>query len=207
MRNSSFKRGFTLVELLVALIVTSVVLTAVSTLAFALSSANKSTGQMSHMQAQVRITELKLQDIFRNCSLVCETSAGDIAVWLSDKNNDNKINIGELVYIERGFGRNHIYICTFPSDNNSAIAISSIRAFSTQWWLAYSSNVEYVRLITECSNVDFKFDVLPPQSKFLSISFEIPGGGMVKKYEINAALRSRKSNLVSSSGSIVSDED
>ncbi len=196
-----------MVELLVALIVTSVVLTAVSTLAFALSSASKSTGDMSRMQAQVRITELKLQDIIRNCCLVCTTSNDDIAIWLSDKNNDNKINIGELVFIERGSAKDHIKVCTFPSENNSEIAISSIRAFSSNWWSAYSSKVEYVKLITGCNNVDFKFDVPPPSSRFLNISFEIPGSGIVKKYEINAALRSRKSNLLSASGSIVSDED
>jgi prepilin-type N-terminal cleavage/methylation domain-containing protein len=207
MRSSSVKKGFTIVELLVALVVTSVLLTAVSTLAFALSSASKSTGEMSRKQAQVRFTELKLQDIIRNCCLVCATSNNDIAVWLSDKNNDNKINIGELVYIERGSAKDHIWICTFPSENNSEIAISSIRAFSTNWWLAYSSNVEYVKLLTECSNVEFKFDISPPYSTFVSISFVIPGSGMVKQYQIDAALRSRKSNLVSSSGSIVSDED
>lgn len=207
MRRAVFKKGFTLVELLVALIVTSVILTAVSTLAFALSSANKSTGEANHMQAQVRITELKLQDILRNCCLVCATSSSDIAVWLTDKNNDNKINIGELVYIERGSAKDHIQICTFPSINNSEIAISSIKAFSTNWWLAYSSKVEYVKLLTGCSDVEFKFDVSPPNSKFLNISFGLPGGSLVNKYEINAALRSRKSNLLSTSGSIVSDED
>ncbi len=207
MRNSSFKKGFTLVELLVALIVTSILLTAVSTLAFALSSANKSTGQMNHIQAQVRITELKLQDILRNCCLVCSTSSDDIAVWLSDKNNDNKINIGELVYIERGSARDHIKICTFPSENTTEIAISSIRSFSTNWWSAYCTNVKYVELLTGCSNVDYKFDESPPFSRFVNISFEIPGSVLVKKYEINTALRSRKSNLVSTSGSIVSDED
>jgi prepilin-type N-terminal cleavage/methylation domain-containing protein len=207
MRSSFFKKGFTLVELLVALIVTSIVLTAVSTLAFALSSASKSTGEMNRKQAQVRLTELKLQDIFRNCCLVCATSNDDIAVWLSDKNNDNKININELVFIERGSAKDHIQVCTFPSENNSEITISSIRAFSTNWWLAYSSNVEYVKLLTECSNVDFKFDLSPPYSRFVSISFEIPGSGIVKQYQIYASLRSRKSNLLSTSGSIVSDED
>ncbi len=207
MQRASFKKGFTIVELLVALIVTSIILTAVSTLAFALSSASKSTGEMSRKQAQVRLTELKLQDIIRNCCLVCETSNEDIAVWISDKNNDNKINIGELAYIERGSVKDHIQICTFPSDNNSEIAISSIKAFSINWWSAYSNKVEYVKILTECSNVDFKFDVPPPYSRFVSLSFTIPGSSIVKQYEINAALRSRMSNLVDPGGSIVSDED
>ena len=81
MRNSLSKNGFTLVELLVALIVTSIILTAVSTLAFALSSANKATGQMSRSQAQVRLTTLRIQEIIRNCNLVCYAGNNDIAIW------------------------------------------------------------------------------------------------------------------------------
>jgi prepilin-type N-terminal cleavage/methylation domain-containing protein len=207
MRNSLSKNGFTLVELLVALIVTSIILTAVSTLAFALSSANKATGQMSRSQAQVRLTTLRIQEIIRNCNLVCYAGNNDIAIWLSDNNNDGKINIGELEFIECGSDRDHLQLCTFPSENNSEIALSSIRPVSTNWWSIYSSDIAYVHLLQECSKVCFSFDAPSPYSKLVNISFEMTENGVVKQYQINAALRSRKGNLLDGSGSIVSDDD
>ena len=113
MRNSFSKRGFTLVELVIALVVTGVILAAVSTLAFALSSANNSTGDINLRQSEVRLTTLRIQEIIRNCKLICYKSSDDIAIWLADDNNDNKININELAYIGFGLDRNHIYLYTF----------------------------------------------------------------------------------------------
>ena len=79
--------GFTLVELMVALVVTGIILAAVSTLAFALSYANESAGDISLKQSQVRLTTLRVQELIRNSRLICSKSNEDIAVWLSDSNN------------------------------------------------------------------------------------------------------------------------
>ncbi len=207
MQHSLSKKGFTLVELLVALVVTSILLAAVSTLAFALSSASKSSDDMSRSQAEIRFTTLKLQSLIRNCNLICFASNNEIAIWQSDNNSDEKINIGELVYIEWGAGKDHLRLCTFPSENNAAIAISSIRALSTNWWTTYSSDIDYVDLLPECSNVDLKFDVFPPYSGFLNIVYDIVENNTVRQYQINAAVRSKKSNLLNTSGVIVSDDD
>lgn len=207
MRNSVSTRGFTLVELLVALVVTSVILTAISTLAFALSSANKSTGDINRSQAQVRLATLRVQELIRNCNLICSAGNDDLAVWFSDNNNDNKINIGELAYIEFGSERNHLCLYTFPSLDSSPIDIDSIGAFSTNWWSSYSSDTESVMLLPECSNVDFIFDTLPPYSKFVNIEFEMAENDITRQYQINAALRSYNGNLLNGSGEIISDDD
>lgn len=200
-------RGFTLVELLVAMVVTSIVLTAISTLAFALSSANKSTGDFRRTQTQVRLTTLRIQELIRNCNLICSASDNDIAVWRSDDNCDNKINIGEVVFIECGSGNDHLRLYTFPSEDVSEIEPGSIGAFSTNWWSLYSSNEETVELLPECANVSFRFDTLPPNSRFVNITFDIAENNTVRKYQINAALRSQKGNLLDESGCIISDDD
>ena len=207
MRKSAFKKGFTLIELLVAMVVTSILLTSISTLAFALSSANKATENISRSQAQVRFAELKLQEIIRNCNLIYSVSDDDIAIWLADNNQDGKINIGELVFIERGKDKDYLQLCTFSSKNSSEIALSSIDAVSTNWWSTYSSDIEYIKLIPECRNVEFKFDVSPPYSSFVNISFEMNEADNIRQYQINASLRSRKINLLNDSSSIVSDDD
>jgi len=73
--------------------------------------------------------------------------------------------------------------------------------------LAYSSDINYTRVIPQCSNVLFGFDVLPPQSKFVSINFNILENDIVRQYQISAALRGWAGNLLDGGGEIVSDDD
>ena len=207
MRNSVSTRGFTLVELMVALVVTGIILTAISTLAFALSSANKSTGDVNIRQAQVRLTTLRIQELIRNCKLICSQSDDDIAIWLADNNNDNKINISELAYIDFGSDRNHLRLYTFYSEDNSPVVIDSIKAFSTEWWTLYHCITESAMLLPECSNIEFQFDTMPPGSKFVNIEFEMTENNFVRQYQINAALRSWNGNIIDESGNIISDDD
>lgn len=203
---SEYKNGFTLVELLVALVVTSIVLTAVVTLAFALNTATSSSDDVSLKQAQLRFATLRIQELIRHSKLICSLSNDDMAIWRADDNNDENINIGELVYIERGSGRDHIQLCEFPSSDSSVINIESIDAIATNWWSAYSSNVNYIQIVPECSNVAFGFDILPPNSKFVSITFELVENNINRQYQITAGVRSWAGNLLGE-GDIVSDDD
>ena len=201
------KKGFTLAELLIALVVTSIILTAVSTLAFALSSAKSTTDNTSRIQAQVRMTMLKIQELIRNCNLICSVSDEDIAIWSYDNNNDNKINIDEIIYIECGSDKDHLFFCNFPSNNSSVITLDLIDSVSSQWWSAYSNDIERVRLLPECSNVTFQFDKIPPQSNLVCISFDVNENGIIKHYQVNTSIRGRKGNLLDENDSIVSDDD
>ncbi|MHC4146413.1 MAG: PulJ/GspJ family protein [Planctomycetota bacterium] len=207
MNNTRYKNGLTLIELLVAMVVTGIVMTAVATLAYALSSANDVTDNTSEKQAQIRFAAMRISDLIRHSRLVCYADGDDIAVWRADDNDDGRINIGELVYIESGPANDYLYIGEFPSTDSTAIAISSIGSPSTNWWLAYSSDINYTMLIPQCSNVLFGFDVLPPQSKFVNINFNILENNIVRQYQISAALRGWAGNLLDGGGEIVSDDD
>jgi prepilin-type N-terminal cleavage/methylation domain-containing protein len=210
--SDSGRSGFTLVELLVALIVSSVVLTAVATLAYALGSANDSTDDTSRKQAQVRYTTLRISELVRHCKLVCFTGPADFAVWRADDNEDGRINFSELVYIEKGAGANanHLHFCQFPISwgSDPVVNLSDIRAFSTNWWAAYSVAIESTALIPQCSNVQFSFDVLPPRTQFVSISFDLVEDNMPRQYQINAVVRGWAGNLLNAAGTaLVSDDD
>ena len=207
MRKARYKKGLTLVELVVAMIVTSIVLTAVVTLAYALDTVNDVTNETSKMQAQIRFAALRVSEMIRHCKLVCYASGDDLAVWRADDDNDGQISISELVYIECGSGQDHLRLCDFPSSNNTAINLSSIGSFASNWWLAYSAEANYMDLMPECSNVQFGFDVLPPQSRFVTISFDVIENGIARQCQINANLRGWARNLLDSSGNIVSDDD
>ncbi len=203
MRDTRYKKGFSLVELLVALIVTGIVLAAVATLAFAIEAANDATDDSSQKQAQVRFTTLRISELIRHCKLICGTPNGDLAVWRADDNGDGQININELIYIERGMGRDYLRLCEFPSSDTSLVSLSDIETLSTGDYI-----VTYVPLVPQCSNVEFSFDAEPPNSRFVSIAFDVLENDIVRQYQISAALRGWAGNLLDGSGNnIVSDDD
>lgn len=201
--SDSNRKGLTLVELLVALMVASIVLAAVATLAYAMGSAHDVTDDTSQKQAQVRYATLRIAELIRHCKLVCGTPGSDLAVWQADDNSDGQININELVYIERGADNDYLRLCEFPSADTSVVNLGDIEALATS-----SYSVSYVPLIPQCSNVEFLFDVLPPNSKCVSISFELVENGTVRQYQINASLRGWAGHLLNADGdSLVSDDD
>lgn len=200
--------GLTLIELVIAMIVTSIIATAVVTLAYTLDTANDATGDTSKKQAQIRFAAIRISELIRHSKLVCYVGNDDLAVWKADVNDDSQININELVYIECGSAKDHLQLCEFSSSDNTAIKISSIGAFASSWWSAYSSDVSYTSLIPQCSEVDFGFmPALPPQSKFVTISFYVVENGIARPCQINAALRGWAGNLLDESNNIVSDDD
>lgn len=206
MQETKHIKGFTLVELLVALVITGIVLTAVATFAFAMGTANNATDDLSLKQAQVRFVTLRIQDLIRHSKLICFAGSDDMAIWRADDNNDGNINIGELVYIEAGSNRDHLQICEFSSSDSTAINIGSINSFANNWWSVYCSDADYIQVIPECSNVQFSFDVLPPQSGFASITFDISENNIVRQCQITGKVRGPAVNLLYE-GDITSDDD
>ncbi|MHC4192714.1 MAG: hypothetical protein ACYSP9_00895, partial [Planctomycetota bacterium] len=139
---------------------------------------------------------------------ICFGSDDDFAVWRADENGDGQINIGELVYIERGPARNRLMHCEFPSSDNSPIDLGSIRPLSTNWWLPYSSEVSCTPLIPQCGNVQFAFDAWPPQTTSVTVSFNVQEDGNVRQNQISASLRGWAENILNSSGDgFVADDD
>ena len=199
------KKGFTLVELLVALMVTSIVFSAVVTLTYVLGTANEVSGDTAQKQAQVRFATLRISELIRHCKLVCRTSGDDLVIWRADDNGDGQINVNELTYISAGAGRDHIRL--YECSNVSEVGLSEIDSVGTSWWLGFYDSDAYVGLIPQCNNVQFDVLPLPPGSKFVSISFDLVENETIRRYQINAALRGWAGNLLDGSGNIVSDDD
>jgi len=175
-------------------------------LAFAMGTANKATEDLSLKQAQVRFATLRIQDLIRHSKLICFAGNDDIAIWRADDNYDGKINIGELVYIEAGPNRDHLQICEFFSFDSTAINLGSISSFANNWWSVYCDDVDYTVVVPECSDVQFNLDVLPPQSGFVSITFNIVENNIVRQCQITGKVRSPAINLLKEDD-ITSDDD
>ena len=207
MKNERKRDGLALIELIIAMIVTSIVATAVVTLAYAMDTANDVTDDASKKQTRIRFAALRISELIRHSRLVCYAGGDDIAVWRADDDNDSQISISELVYVECGSAQAYLRLCEFPSSNNTAINLDSIDSFATNWWSTYSSGANYTELMPECSNVQFGLDVLPAQSRFVTISFDVVENGINRQCQINATLRGWAGNLLDEGGNIISDDD
>jgi len=210
MKTSRTEKAFTLAELLVALVVTSVILSAVATLAYAMSSASRVSEDTFLKQAQLRQARLRIAELVRTCKLICAAPGHDVAIWQADSNNDGKINIGELVYIEAGDNSNMLRLCQFAPTDPAPITLQSLAAPTTKASLISQYAETYVPLIPECGNVQFRFDAAPPftKTKLLSISLSLAENGATHRYEISEALRAWAGNRLNDAGDeLVSDDD
>ncbi|MHC4084033.1 MAG: prepilin-type N-terminal cleavage/methylation domain-containing protein [Planctomycetota bacterium] len=198
-------KAFTLTELLLALLVTGIVLAAVVTLAYALSTANDVSDNTSQTQAYVRYATLRISELIRHCKLVCGMSGDDLAVWRADDNGNGQINPQELVYIEMGIGRDYVQLLDFPSAGNWRVTLSSILSGTAKQELMLICDERQTRLVPECSNAQIVLDSSPPWS--VSLSFDLVENGIVRQYQISAALHSFSGNLLDESGEVINSDD
>jgi len=210
MRDTRYENGFTLVELLVALVITSIVLTAVATLAFALGTANDSADDTSRKQAQVRFATLRISELIRHCKLICGTTGDGLAVWRVDENNDGRVNVDELVYIETGSNRDYIWVrrflegSTFPDWFQTMSLQLQVNALVQDWfkeWLISQYGKSPIKLIPQCNNVQFVPGGATSQTQFITVSFELKENGAWHDYQISAARRCSAENLLYSGSS------
>ena len=202
--------GFTLVELLVALSISGFILAAVATLAFAMSSAYDSSDDTMAKQARVRTTKTVLRELLCNAKMVFLESDGDLAVWKSG-DGDNRIEIEELVYIERGIYGNHLYLVSYEdvSGLGTNFSITNIKDGTAKNFMDSNCAGQMVKFLDgDCRNVQFGFDQNPPSARLVSIAFELLENEQWKEYHMSCYLLGWAGNLLDSSGSLlVSDDD
>ncbi len=206
MHRSGPIRAFTLVELMVGLMVTSIILSAVATLAFAMSSASTAGGDSALGQAQLRNATVRLSELIGNCKMICAAPGTDLVVWARDDNGDGKINVNELVYIERGADRNYLELRVFRSGTLTR-TITQLAATGTKSQLLNTFSKTDVWLIPACSDVQFAPDVAPPRTKVLVVSFLLMENGVYQRHEIVTRLRCRSDYLLNDSNEIVTGDD
>lgn len=194
--------GLTLVELLVAMVVAGIVLAAVASLAYAMTAANTSTGDTAQKQARLRYTALRITGLIKHCKLVCGTPQGDLALWKSDHNGDNQINVNELIIIQKGDNDEYLKLCEFPSDDNTTLSLDQIQTINPS---DYSCS--YVTLLPQCSNVSFSLDLQPPYTGFVSISLDLVENEITRHYQMNAKCRCNADYLINRYGQLASEDD
>ena len=188
--------------------ITAIVLGAVGSLAYAMSSANDSSGDTSLKQAQIRSASMRMSELIKNAKLVCGTPADALVLWSQDKNSDNKINSDELVYIQSNSARNRIQLISYNLIAAATFTLEEIRSGAAKTTLNPHQSAA-VNLIPECSNVTFATDntSVCQRSKFVSIAFRLNENNVVSKHEICAAIAGPAFNLLDSDNAVVNGDD
>jgi prepilin-type N-terminal cleavage/methylation domain-containing protein len=205
---SRYPKAFTLVELLVGLMVTSIILSAVATLAFAMSHASTAGGDSAFKQAQIRHASLHISELIGKCKLICAAPGADLVIWRADDNDDGRINVNELVYVERGPNNNLLGLRRFDVANGPERTLSQLSQTTTKQQLQNLYPTKYTPLIPDCNNVQFRcLDAAPPRTGLAAITFGFVEDRTYNRYEIVTAVRSRADYLLNSSNEIVLGDD
>ena len=155
------RKGFTLAELLVGLMVGSIILSAVAALAFALSSAEASTDNMSEKKAVLRFTTFRISDLIKYSNQLRSASATQLDFW-ADDNADGIIDVSEQFSIKTDASANSLILSDQQGD---------------------------FTLLADCYNVQFLLDAPAPGTGLVSIMFDLTEEGTEHNYQIRAALR------------------
>jgi prepilin-type N-terminal cleavage/methylation domain-containing protein len=208
-RRKSNIYGFSLVELIVAMMVISIVLSAVVTLSYALSSAYESTGDIGEKQARVRYTNLRMTELIRHSKLVCSWFNGNLVIWRADDNNDNKINISEIVYIETGYSNSYIRLLWFTTraGNDWNISLGLVQLPYLKKILSSRYPQTSTTLIDKCDGMNIILDKKPPYTQNVNIIYNIEEDDRVRTYQISANLRCWAGHLIKTSNRLVRQDD
>lgn len=208
MRRTRYERAFTLVELMVGLMVTSVILSAVATLAFAMSSASTVGNDSARTAARIRHTTLYLSDLIGNCKMICAAPGKDLVLWRADDNKNGRINLNELVYIERGSDSTLLQLRRFWANSDPEYTLAQLSQSGTKDQMGQQYNSKITSLISDCNNVQFGFlGASPPRTRTLAITLEVFENGRWNRCETVAAVRCRADYLLDASNQIVTGDD
>jgi prepilin-type N-terminal cleavage/methylation domain-containing protein len=208
MKTERNNKAFTLVELLTALVVTSILLSAVATLAYAMTSATRTSDDTVIKQARLRTATLHLGELIRTSRMICAAPGNDLAVWTSDENDDGLVNVNELVYIERGDTLEDLSLCRFPAAATDVVDFGSLALTATKTQLLTNHDETVLTLLPACKNAQFALDVNPPDTRRVTVSFELTENGSDNRYEVTATLRAWAGNLLNDTGdALISDDD
>jgi prepilin-type N-terminal cleavage/methylation domain-containing protein len=223
MRIARHTQGFTVIELLVGMMITSIILAAVATLAYALTTASTASSDTAAAQTRLRQATLRIRDLVGTCKLLCAAPGTDLVLWTADHNHDNRIDVNEIVYIERDDPNSALKLRDFNLKNSPTVlqalglsddtdpVLTTLAQPETKAALVgvYDPlhQVRRITLLQGCSNVTLAWDRDPPRTRRLTISFDLADNG-VHRYEIDAARRASAEYLLSADErTLVSDDD
>lgn len=202
--HSATRRGFTLVELMMAMAITAVVATSVAAVSLAMSSSYAHTQDYFQNVQSGRTAMSRLQDTLRRSKLVTSASGSSLVVWAGDFNGDGLINKGELVtwVLENGNLVEH----QNEYDGASGVldinqALSAATNITSPGQLRWLDSHDQPKVLAE--NVT-RFVVLPntpaPRTTMVNIELTVGEGNGAVTLKSAASLRADATSFVQTQG-------
>lgn len=162
---STQRRGFTLVELLIALMITAIILTAATTMAGALSSGKAASDQAARDGAYLMQLNGRLSDLIMRANGVLSAAGQTIVLW-HDHNGDGAGAISEYTTIE--------------SPDTEQLVIYNNQTPETK------------EVYSKCKDVQFWVDNADAaQIKNVTIQWNMAENGVSQKHGVCATLRGK----------------
>jgi prepilin-type N-terminal cleavage/methylation domain-containing protein len=159
------RRGFTLLEVLVAMMIVAIVLTAAGTMAGALSGAKEANDQLSREVTTLLGVQTRLSDLVMRANEVTACEANRLVLWHdADADGIAAPDGSEYTAIEASGTALRIYRFNAPANQE---------------------------LYSNCQLTGVYGDELAPNTKWLKIEFTMTTEGVTQTYSINGTLRAR----------------
>ena len=179
------RKGFTLVEILLAVVITSVVGLCVVTVTGAMFSAIEASNDSYGCVQTGRVLTLRLSKAVRCAQLITDVSDDGTAmmIWESDDNGDREINLTELLIIRWNSQANQLVQETieFPENWSQAVIDAlNVNVPVSQATLGSSVLISYYGTYGEISPLadgitafSIQTDVAPPMTEVLGVRMSI----------------------------------
>lgn len=195
-----------MVEVIISLVIVTMVLASIVSLTYAVAVTTESTDDNSKVQAQLRISTMRITELIKHCRLICHHKENNLAIWAADDNEDGQINLAELVYIGSDANKNYLRILKFH-DEDRVLQLNQIELLSN---LANYGTENYTEsfLLPTCSNLKFTLDQDPPYTQLASVGFDLSENEQSHHYSTDVTVGAWAGHLLSLDGSaIVTDDD
>lgn len=178
------QQAFTLIELLMAMAIMSIIGAAIAGVSVTMSNGYSDSSSYYDSLQSGRSTVMKLQSLIRKSKLVTAGSSDSLVLWVQDTNQDGQINRDELQMVIYDNIRKEIRLITVEipegPDKNLLNVERTLATITDIGAAAVTINSDLYRksyvLACDVQNCKFVFSPAPPQSKLVSIEFQIGDG-------------------------------
>ena len=197
------RSAFTLAELIVALVISAIVAAAVMSMLFATARATETRTDVRHSVVHANQLEARLRhSILSSCSFLGKDDT-HLVLWLSDDNDDDVVNLGELGLLEYDAGSTQLrfYEVVWPAGwdqatidaANAAYAAGENflqRALNAQGQEYFPQRVWSNQVSAATITLD---DVAPLNAKLATLRLTLAGGDIPHPLVVAVGLRRPKS--------------